>query len=40
MIAAEMSSRICYGMEIAPEYVSVALQRCADMGLSIGKDEA
>jgi len=40
MIAAEMSSRICYGMEIAENYCAVILQRCADMGLSIGKDEA
>jgi len=40
MIAAEMSSRICYGLEISENYCAVILQRCADMGLSIRKDEA
>jgi len=24
---------VCYGMEIEPKYVAVALQRLADMGL-------
>jgi DNA modification methylase len=32
-IAAEQLGRICYGMEIEPKYVAVALQRMADMGL-------
>jgi hypothetical protein len=31
--AAEQTGRICYGMEIEPKYVAVALQRMADMGL-------
>jgi site-specific DNA-methyltransferase (adenine-specific)/modification methylase len=33
MIAAEQLGRICYGMEIDPPYVSVALQRMEDMDL-------
>ena len=33
MVAAEQLGRVCYGMEIAPKYVAVALQRMADMGL-------
>lgn len=33
MIAAERSGRLCYAMEIAPEYVAVALERLAGMGL-------
>ena len=40
MIAAEQTGRVCYGMEIAENYCAVILQRCADMGLSIRKDEA
>jgi DNA modification methylase len=31
--AAEMSGRLCLGMEIEPKYVAVALQRMQDMGL-------
>jgi len=38
MIAAEQTGRVCYGMEIAPEYVAVALQRCADMGLDVRRE--
>ena len=34
MVAAEQLGRVCYGMEIEPKYVAVALQRMADMGLS------
>jgi len=33
IVSAEQTRRICYGMEIAPKYVAVALQRLADMGL-------
>ncbi len=33
MVAAERLNRICYGIEIEPKYVAVALQRMADMGL-------
>jgi|ERR1019366_1076740 DNA modification methylase len=33
MCAAEQTGRLCYGMEIEPKYVAVALQRMADMGL-------
>ncbi|MBP8974408.1 MAG: DNA modification methylase [Anaerolineae bacterium] len=32
-IAAEQLGRRCYGMDIEPKYVAVALQRMADMGL-------
>lgn len=32
-VAAESNGRLCYGMEIAPEYTAVILQRLADMGL-------
>lgn len=32
-IAAEQLGRVCYGMEIEPKYVAVALQRMSDMGL-------
>lgn len=31
--AAQIGQRICYGLEIEPKYVAVALQRLADMGL-------
>jgi DNA modification methylase len=34
MIACEQTGRVCYGMEIAPEYCAVTLQRLKDMGLS------
>ena len=34
LIAAEQLGRVCYGMEIAPEYVAVILQRAADMGIT------
>jgi len=33
MVAAEQLGRICYGMEIEPKYVAVALERMAAMGL-------
>ena len=32
MVAAEQLGRACYGIEISPAYVAVALQRMADMG--------
>jgi len=34
MVAAEQTGRICYGMEIEPKYVAVALERMAGMGLA------
>lgn len=34
MVAAEQTGRICYGMEISPAYVAVALERLAGMGLT------
>lgn len=33
LVAAEQTSRVGYGLEIEPEYVAVALQRLADLGL-------
>lgn len=33
MVAAQQTGRVCYGMEIEPKYVAVALERMADMGL-------
>jgi len=33
-IAAEQLGRLCYGMEISPEYCAVILQRASDMGLT------
>jgi DNA modification methylase len=33
MCAAEMSNRICFGMEIEPKYVAVTLERLSEMGL-------
>ena len=33
VVAAEQLRRVCYGMEIAPEYVAVTLERLAQMGL-------
>jgi site-specific DNA-methyltransferase (adenine-specific)/modification methylase len=33
MVAAEQLDRVCYGMEIEPKYVAVALQRMKDLGL-------
>jgi hypothetical protein len=33
IVAAERTSRICYGCEIEPKYVAVILQRMADLGL-------
>jgi DNA modification methylase len=33
MVAAEQLGRVCYGMEIAPKYVAVTLERMAGMGL-------
>lgn len=34
LVAAELSGRLCYGMEIEPKYVAVTLERMADMGLT------
>lgn len=34
LVACEQTGRVGFGMEIAPEYVAVCLQRLADMGLS------
>lgn len=34
LIAAEQTARVCYGMEIAPEYVSVILERAKGIGLT------
>lgn len=34
LVAAEQLARRCFGMEIEPKYVAVALQRLADMGLT------
>lgn len=33
LVAAEQTGRVCYGMEIEPKYVAVALERLAGMGL-------
>jgi len=33
MVAAEQTGRICYGMEIEPKYVAVALERLSGLGL-------
>ncbi len=33
LVAAEQLGRVCYGMEIEPKYVAVALERIAKMGL-------
>ena len=33
MVAAEQLGRLCYGMEIEPKYIAVALERLAGMGL-------
>lgn len=33
MVAANQLDRICYGIEIKPEYVAVTLQRMEAMGL-------
>jgi DNA modification methylase len=32
-LAAEQTGRLCYGMELEPKYVAVALQRLSDMSL-------
>jgi DNA modification methylase len=32
-VAAQQTQRICYGLEIEPKYVAVALERLSDMGL-------
>jgi len=34
MVAAEQLRRLCYGLEIAPEYSAVILERLANMGLT------
>ena len=34
LIAAEQLGRVCYGIEIAPKYVAVTLQRATDAGLT------
>jgi len=33
LVAAEQTARICYGMELEPKYVAVALERLSGMGL-------
>jgi DNA modification methylase len=33
LVAAEQNGRLCYGIEIDPRYVAVALERLAGMGL-------
>jgi site-specific DNA-methyltransferase (adenine-specific) len=33
MVAAEATGRVCHGIELAPKYLAVTLQRMADMGL-------
>ena len=33
MVAAEQLGHICYGMDVEPKYVAVALERMAGMGL-------
>ena len=33
MVAAEQLGRLCYGIEIAPQYVAVILERMTDLGL-------
>lgn len=33
-VAAEQTGRLCYGLEIAPKYAAVILQRLADLGLA------
>ena len=39
MVAAEQLGRLCYGVEIEPKYVAVALERLAGMGLEPRKEE-
>jgi DNA modification methylase len=34
LVAAEQTGRVCYGMELEPKYVAVALERLAGMGLA------
>ena len=34
MVAAQATGRVCYGMEIEPKYVAVALERMSEMGLT------
>jgi hypothetical protein len=34
VVVAEQSGRVCYGLELEPKYVAVALQRLADLGLT------
>jgi DNA modification methylase len=33
IVAAEQTGRLCRGLELAPKYIAVTLQRLADMGL-------
>ncbi len=33
MVSAQATGRACYGMEIAPKYVAVVLERMSEMGL-------
>ena len=40
IVSAEQTRRICYGMEIEPKYVAVALQRLSDMGLVARRADA
>jgi len=37
LIACAQTGRVCYGMEIAPEYVAVILQRAKDAGMNCEK---
>jgi DNA modification methylase len=39
MVACEQTGRVCYGMEIEPKYVAVALERMAGMGLDPRREE-
>jgi DNA modification methylase len=40
VVAAKQLGRRCFGMEIEPKYVAVALQRLSDMGLAPTKEDA
>lgn len=35
LIAAEISRRLCYGIELVPEYLAVTLERAEDLGLEV-----
>ena len=40
LVAAEQTGRVCYGVEISPAYVAVALERLAGMGLAPALSDA